>query len=486
MLQPNNPDIDFDTLNRRIQDQLHTYQEQLGDNSIPLYEPAPEEQAPAAPHSLHQLYSLEGRQFIEHAFQTLLGRPADPQGLQHYLAQLLNGEEKSSIVAALAYSAEGRAHAAPTTSLKKAAIKRQLLRLPIIGPLCANLLAAGRLHRVIHALNGRLTRLAIEQDNLTGDAMVEKINQLSTTSQQLTKQIKYSNEQLASLQAQHLQLQQQHQQLQQQHQTQQQYSQAQIAQLKLRLNDSTTACPAPVSPPATSNAPAVEDALYMAFENHFRGDEKSIQQRLQHYLPLLSNNPTVAAQQQPIADIGCGRGEWLDLLKQQGYQPIGIDLNSHNIHSCQEKGHQACQADGLHWLQSQPANSLSALTSFHVIEHLSFEQYNQLLSEAMRVLAPGGLLILETPNPENLVTSSHHFYTDPTHRHPIPPALSEFMLDYRGFSDIQIHRLHPIPEEYALIEHGDVERHLNRLVYGPQDYAITGTKPILDHMESVK
>ena len=77
----------------------------------------------------------------------------------------------------------------------------------------------------------------------------------------------------------------------------------------------------------------------------------------------------------------------------------------------------------------------------HLVEHLPFEQLIILLDEAYRVLIPGGLLLLETPNPENLSVGSHTFYLDPTHRNPIPPVALQWMVQARGFQDAMVERL---------------------------------------------
>ena len=160
------------------------------------------------------------------------------------------------------------------------------------------------------------------------------------------------------------------------------------------------------------------------------------------------------------------------------YTRIGIDLNSMNIEACHKQGLTAIQQDAVVWMAQQPENSLAIVTAFHVIEHLTFEQFNTLLDECQRVLAPGGMIIFETPNPENLISAATHFYTDPTHLHPLPPAFTEFLVEFKGFDHVQIHRLNPIPREYALNEDSEVARRCDALFYGPQDYAVVASKSL--------
>ncbi|MBE9395953.1 methyltransferase domain-containing protein [Pontibacterium sp. N1Y112] len=260
-----------------------------------------------------------------------------------------------------------------------------------------------------------------------------------------------------------------------------------IEQLKLRINtleNLKAAAPNPekqrtVSP--ISQSAEIEDAFYVAFESHFRGSTETITSRLQYYVPLIQKNPTLKACSLPSVDIGCGRGEWLNVLREEGLEPLGIDLNSVNVALCSEAGHNALKTDGLSWLQDQPDNSLALISSFHVIEHLTFEQFNHLLTQAIRTLVPGGMLILETPNPENLITGATHFYTDPTHLHPLPPAFTEFTVTYKGFTDVTIHRLNAIPEEFCIPQNSTTAERCNTLFYGPQDYAVTAVKPFLDN-----
>ena len=121
---------------------------------------------------------------------------------------------------------------------------------------------------------------------------------------------------------------------------------------------------------------------------------------------------------------------------------------------------------------SLPAASRSAVTAFHVVEHLGFEVLVDFLDEALRVLMPGGMLILETPNPENLRVGANSFYNDPTHRNPIPPETLRFLVHQRGFAEAEILRLHPFPVEQHLKANDEDARRLNDLLFGPQDYAV--------------
>jgi len=125
----------------------------------------------------------------------------------------------------------------------------------------------------------------------------------------------------------------------------------------------------------------------------------------------------------PILDIGCGRGEWLELLKENNLNARGLDLNQVMVRMCRDKGLNVEEGEALSFLKSLPDSSLGAVTGFHLIEHYGFEFLVKLLGEILRVLKPGGIVIFETPNPGNILVGSCNFYIDPTHNKPLPSIL---------------------------------------------------------------
>jgi O-antigen chain-terminating methyltransferase len=179
------------------------------------------------------------------------------------------------------------------------------------------------------------------------------------------------------------------------------------------------------------------DALYARFEERFRGSEMLIRERVGEYLP----NVKALGPQARVVDLGCGRGEWLQLMKENGITSLGVDTNRVFLQACRERGLDVVEADAIAWLLAQPDASVSGLTSLHLVEHLPFEALMQMLREAYRVVVPGGLLLLETPNPENLLVSTHGFYMDPTHRNPLPPDMLAWLVQSQGFEAVQVQRL---------------------------------------------
>lgn len=215
----------------------------------------------------------------------------------------------------------------------------------------------------------------------------------------------------------------------------------------------------------------MSSGFYRAFEDRHRGSRELILGRLEVYLPFIE---TLKAWHTPCTalDLGCGRGEWLQLLQNNGVQARGVDLDEGMLQACHELNLQAEQGDAIAALQALPDNSLSVVSGFHIVEHIEFSQVQQIAEEALRVLKPGGLLILETPNAENLVVGTHNFYLDPTHIRPVPHILLAFVTELAGFSRNKVLRLQ---EDPALHQHPPG---LIQVLAGVSpDYAVVAQKP---------
>ncbi|BAF71287.1 class I SAM-dependent methyltransferase [Sulfurovum sp. NBC37-1] len=180
--------------------------------------------------------------------------------------------------------------------------------------------------------------------------------------------------------------------------------------------------------------------FYRAFEDKYRGSRGMIKERLKIYLPFLFPLKALYPDTR-VLDIGCGRGEWLELLKEHAIEAEGIDFDQGMLNACHEIGLKVRQGDGIAYLKEQADESLLAINAFHVVEHISFDQLHDLVNEAHRVLKPGGLLILETPNPENIRVATETFYLDPTHIKPIPSQLLSFLPEFYGYTRTKIVRL---------------------------------------------
>ena len=219
-----------------------------------------------------------------------------------------------------------------------------------------------------------------------------------------------------------------------------------------------------------------KESLYISFEDQFRGRRPEIIDRLAYYVPVV-RKANAGNKDSMILDAGCGRGEWLELAKNEGLLARGVDINPMMVEFCTETGLEAIQAEIIDYLQTLEDNSIGAVTAFHLIEHLPYEVCLRLLDESLRVLKPGGVVIFETPNPENIQVGACNFYLDPTHRNPLPAKLIKFLAESRGFISVSTHFLHPLGKEHQIEDDGsEVVRRFNQIFYGPRDYALIGYK----------
>ncbi len=186
--------------------------------------------------------------------------------------------------------------------------------------------------------------------------------------------------------------------------------------------------------------PDIPADFYQKLMEHFRGPTEKIKSQLEIYLPFIQELKRFYPQSL-LLDLGCGRGEWLELLREHGVHAYGVDSNEQFISMAKQRGLDVLCADGLAHLKQLPDQSASVLSAFHLVEHLTFTELHVLVREAHRILVPGGILIMETPNSENILVGSSLFYLDPTHHRPIPPELLAFLPQYWGFSRIKIMRL---------------------------------------------
>jgi SAM-dependent methyltransferase len=182
------------------------------------------------------------------------------------------------------------------------------------------------------------------------------------------------------------------------------------------------------------------DGFYRAFEDKHRGSRQLIKERQRAYLPFIRPLAEIYSGVQTV-DLGCGRGEWLELLVEAGFDARGVDLDDGMLAECRARGLNVQTQDALTALKSLPDASQAIVSGFQFAEHIPFGVLQAVVQEAFRVLKPAGLLILETPNPENVVVGTTNFYLDPTHERPLPPLLIEFLPEYYGFDRVKTLRL---------------------------------------------
>lgn len=211
--------------------------------------------------------------------------------------------------------------------------------------------------------------------------------------------------------------------------------------------------------------------FYRAFEDRHRGSRELIRERQHIYVPFLTPLKSLYPERRAL-DLGCGRGEWLEILVKFGFLPLGVDLDSGMLEACHGLGLPVQLGDALGILKSLPDESQTVVSGFHIAEHIPFEDLKVLVSESLRVLKPAGLLILETPNAENLVVGAQNFYLDPTHERPIPHLLLGFLTEYSGFKRSKLMRMQEPP---SLIGDGPVDL-MSVLGGASPDYAIIAQK----------
>lgn len=232
----------------------------------------------------------------------------------------------------------------------------------------------------------------------------------------------------------------------------------------------------PVSiPPARSFAHPTPDfdLLYRAFEDHHRGSPADIRSRQRDdYLELIAG---LGHPELPVVDLGCGRGELVELLGDEGHRAIGVDVNLGQIADAPPDRFE--QADLFEWLDARDDGSCRAIVSLHVVEHLPVDLQVRLVFEARRVLADGGVLVLETPNTLSLSTAASNFWVDPTHERPVHPMFLEFLAAEAGFATVQTRQLHPLPIGFSA---GDgvpeLVEELDSLIFGAGDLAMVAAR----------
>jgi len=236
--------------------------------------------------------------------------------------------------------------------------------------------------------------------------------------------------------------------------------------------------PTPESTPSASmgsallTPSAISDLDYLDLEDAFRGSRDTISQRQSVYLPIVQ----AVDSDKPVLDLGCGRGEWLDLLAAGGVRAIGLDTNTSCVKECKDRGLNVEHAELIDYLSKAPEYSLRAITAFQVFEHLSFRDLREVMRLSQRALVPGGVLVAEVPNAKNARVASGTFWIDPTHVRPWYPDLLEHLSKDAGFTTVEGRYVNPLLEQPELVSLDEESRKALRAVFealfGPADYAL--------------
>ena len=237
------------------------------------------------------------------------------------------------------------------------------------------------------------------------------------------------------------------------------------------------------APVAANQHDALDSHKYVGFEDRYRGSSEDIRQRVSEYLPLFSGA-------RDVLDVGCGRGEFLSLLREQGISARGIDVNAAMVDVCRQQRLDVSEADALPYLRAQPDGSIGGLFAAQVVEHLEPRYLTAMLDTAFDKLRPGSTIILETINPACWFAFFESYIRDITHVRPIHPDTLSYLLVATGFQQVDIRYRAPYPEHDKLQRlapratlgdavdtlNANVDR-INRLLFTWLDYAAIGRRP---------
>lgn len=457
------------------------------------------------------LLQYHDRDFVQNAYQAILKRQPDAKGYLHSIEMLRTGRfNKIDILASLHFSAEGRKKGVTIEGLRLPRIIRALGRVPVLGYLVQLTIGIVRLPAMIRSqrqseayllsqlqtvadhLNETSTRIAqnIRQHRFALGELGELPKQLGDLQQELLlQQQQLDNTEaiirdavLGSLEEGHEHVRQTEALTRLLSARVKQLSQI-VQQTRMELGQQETYLKAllesdssitGVGLPHGPRSPVERrqwDALYALFEDQFRGDVDELRERLKFYLPAIRETEKTT----DILDLGCGSGDWLELLREQGFHARGVEANSVMVKACHKRQLDVVEGDIFAYLRALPDECLNIVTAFHLIEHMPFESAFQLLGEIRRTLRPGGRVMLETPSPENLVVAACNFYSDPTHHKPVYPHTLTFILKNFGFTDVRLQFLHPVAGSPF---NGDDQslQPLHMWFYGPRDYSVIAEK----------
>lgn len=482
---------------------------------------------------LGDFLSFDDGDFVDTAYQKLLRRPADATGRRDYLDALRSGHvSKVEILGLLRFSDEGRRQAVHVRGLPMSYKLHRWRHIRVAGWFLGMVMAIARLprlalrlqsleasaaresHELGHLLNdverelGRafdsdidatrvlrqeLARSVMsrveamraarsDRDALRSDteALRDRVEQLSDALRGSDDERESSRkEAIARLDAQEAML----VRLRDEAHRDQRSVRAMLDRLTIFLDAAARRTASVAANDTVGGERPSLAAQYASFEQTFRGERSEIKLRVAHYLDALAAAGIRPGDDAVLLDLGSGRGEWLEVLAERGYRGRGVDSNREMLAASRDRGHDVVEADALEYLHAQPNASIAAITSMHMVEHIPYRAVVELIDEALRVLRPGGLLILETPNPENILVGTCQFYLDPTHLHPVPPLLLQWTVQVRGFKNVIVDRLAdhrgppvmvPAPDDLP----GAAQ--INQVVKWftvPMDYAVVAEKP---------
>jgi len=339
--------------------------------------------------TLADLSSLAPRAFVQAAYQAVLGRPPTAAEEQEMLSSLVRGDSRAWLLGNLRYCAEGGRHGARIPGLRMRYVAQRTLRIPVIGTIFAWIEAVARLPSSFRRLRGIEQRDAVAQESLqqlgaTTEAVKTKVESIFPPV--LGDVLEVRGTPLASM-------------------------------ARERFGLAKSASPSALTP----------YERYAMFETVFYESPK-VAEKQRVYVQYLSRD---LASRLPFLDLGCGRGEFLQILRSEGVATVGVDVNPTSLGRLRADGFEVVEADLIAFLEKD-RRSFSGASLLQVAEHLTDSQIERLLALVAERLAPGAVLIVETPNPFSAIASAA-FHTDWTHLRPLPPDRLRYQIEAAGF-----------------------------------------------------
>ena len=385
--------------------------------------------------SLNELLrEADDTRFVKTAYIALLGRSADEEGLRTYLGGLADGSmDRLDVILILSGSPEGRKAGTEIPGLQKKKIRRKI---------------RNRVYRIPGFGQGiRMLRNPIQKSHaadLSPDVTEQRLDSLEQRLVSITDSLE-----------QHLES---------------------ITDRVDRVCTTMTL----YSIRQARNGELTTGVAYKKYEDEMRGSREEIIDRLKIYDTVFRHVKSTNGEKINALDLGCGRGEWLELAQNQyGVYALGVDLDESMLTDCDRFGLNAVKADLTEYIRNAASESVDIISMFQVAEHLPVAVLHEVLTECRRVLRKGGALIVETPNPENVIVGACNFYFDPTHVTKLPPALLRILVESAGLVDAEVVRMH----EYGAItidEQADIDteatKQIARFFNNYNDYAVIAYK----------
>lgn len=405
---------------------------------------------------VNELLIGNSNEFLINAYRLILNRDPDPVGYNNYMGRLDKTHgNRINVLGSLRYSEEGRRNAVKINGLFPRYLwsrgKEIINKIPIVRCLFLFIVSLIKIAKRFEDIYGNIYRINSSLEKIES-AFAQTDEKSNTNSQRIETLIENSSIGNGIL----------NEKISESEKNIQSKLESELSELKNDINKEFNLLVEQYSEKVDKNvsdintkldsfieqqSPINDDEIskvYMDFENKFRGTREEIQERLKLYISIIEKLDIENGHDNTtVLDIGCGRGEWIELLKNNRFRHVGVDSNSDMIKACNRLNLYALQSDALEYLQGLADESIHAVTGFHIVEHVGIEKLIYILKECKRVLKKKGVIIFETPNPENLIVGACNFYIDPTHKNPIPPMQLQFLAEQVGLVNIEIMRLHP-------------------------------------------